>query len=197
MTKSERTKKFIIEKVAPIFNKKGVYGTSLYDITEATGLTKGAIYGNFQDKDALALACYEHNLKFFQKGLFKALASTGNAWTKLDKLFLFYEESFPQVYKSGGCALMNSSIEADDGYPLLQERVKQTFLNWRTELEGVILEGQTTGEFNGEVHASEMASLIIAGIEGTILISKGMQDMTSFTSLLNHLKTIIEKELKQ
>lgn len=46
--KSERTRQFIIEKVAPIFNRKGYAGTSLSDLTEATGLTKGAIYGNFK-----------------------------------------------------------------------------------------------------------------------------------------------------
>ncbi|NVK83329.1 MAG: TetR/AcrR family transcriptional regulator [Cytophagia bacterium] len=196
MTKAERTKQFIIEKVAPIFNKKGAYGTSLNDITEATGLTKGAIYGNFQDKDTLALACFEHNLKFFQKGLYKSLVSTGNAWIKLEKLFGFYEDGFQQVYLNGGCALMNSTVEADDGYPLLRERVKKTFEIWRSELEGVILEGQESGEFKAEAHASDMANLIIAGIEGAILIAKGTQDMTGFNSLLNHLKTIVEKELK-
>lgn len=196
MTKAERTKQFIIEKVAPIFNKKGAYGTSLNDITEATGLTKGAIYGNFQDKDTLALACFEHNLKFFQKGLYKSLASTGNAWIKLEKLFGFYEDGFQQVYLNGGCALMNSTVEADDGYPLLRDRVKKTFEIWRSELEGVILEGQETGEFKAEAHASDMANLIIAGIEGGILIAKGTQNMSGFNSLLNHFKTIVEKELK-
>ncbi len=49
-TKSDRTKQFILEKVAPVFNKNGYFGTSMSDITEATGLTKGAIYGNFKNK---------------------------------------------------------------------------------------------------------------------------------------------------
>ena len=41
MTKAEQTKAFIIERVAPIFNTKGYQGTSLADMTKATGLTKG------------------------------------------------------------------------------------------------------------------------------------------------------------
>lgn len=196
VTKAERTKQYIIEKVAPIFNKKGAYGTSLNDITEATGLTKGAIYGNFQDKDSLALACFEHNLKFFQKGLYKSLATSGSAWTKLERLFDFYEAGFEKVYQSGGCVLMNSSVEADDGYPLLRERVKKTFEIWRNELEGVIHEGQSSGEFKGEAHASDLSNFIIAGIEGSILVSKSTQNMSGFNNMLNHLKTIVEKELK-
>ncbi|MBL7756118.1 MAG: TetR family transcriptional regulator, partial [Chitinophagaceae bacterium] len=47
--KAERTRQHIIEKAAPFFNKKGYADTSLSDITAATGLTKGAIYGNFEN----------------------------------------------------------------------------------------------------------------------------------------------------
>jgi AcrR family transcriptional regulator len=50
-TKSELTSEFIIKTVASVFNKKGYSGTSMADITNATGLTKGAIYGNFKDKN--------------------------------------------------------------------------------------------------------------------------------------------------
>ena len=50
-TKAEQTSEFIIQKVAPIFNKHGYYGTSMSDLTQATGLTKGAIYGNFKNKE--------------------------------------------------------------------------------------------------------------------------------------------------
>ena len=56
MKKSEQTKAYIIEKAAPIFNKKGYAGTSLRDMTGATRLTKGSIYGNFANKDEAALA---------------------------------------------------------------------------------------------------------------------------------------------
>ena len=47
ISKSDRTKQFIVEKTAPVFNEKGYAGTSLTDLTNATRLTKGSIYGNF------------------------------------------------------------------------------------------------------------------------------------------------------
>ena len=58
MSKAERTKNFIIEKTAPLFNMKGYSGTSMSDITAATGLTKGSIYGNFENKDEVAIAAF-------------------------------------------------------------------------------------------------------------------------------------------
>ena len=47
LTKAEQTTQFIIEKVAPLFNQKGYAATSMSDITRVTGLTKGAIYGDY------------------------------------------------------------------------------------------------------------------------------------------------------
>ncbi|NGM90654.1 helix-turn-helix transcriptional regulator, partial [Parapusillimonas sp. SGNA-6] len=61
MSKSENTKQFIVEKTAPVFNTKGYAGTSMNDIMSATGLSKGCIYGNFENKDEVALAAFDYN----------------------------------------------------------------------------------------------------------------------------------------
>ena len=50
MTKSEKTRRFIIEQSAAIFNKKGIAGTSISDLMESTKLAKGGIYGNFDER---------------------------------------------------------------------------------------------------------------------------------------------------
>ena len=55
MSKSLKTKQFILETVAPLFNKNGYHGTSLSTITEATGLTKGALYGILKTRGISAL----------------------------------------------------------------------------------------------------------------------------------------------
>ena len=48
MKKSDKTRQFIIDKAADLFNTQGYSGTSMADIMEVTGLSKGAIYGNFK-----------------------------------------------------------------------------------------------------------------------------------------------------
>ena len=62
MTKSERTRQFIIERSAALFNRKGYAGTSLNDIIEVTGLSKGGIYGNFKKgKEEIAVAAFRRD----------------------------------------------------------------------------------------------------------------------------------------
>lgn len=195
MKKSERTKAFIIEKVAPIFNKKGVYGTSLSDMTEATGLTKGAIYGNFASKDALAMACFEHNLRFLQKGLYKSIAINGNAIDKLGALVTFYQQHYADVAENGGCPLMNSAIETDDAHPLLKDKVQTTFSLWRKEIMSIVVESQRKMEVNAMVDPSSFSNTFIAMLEGGILVAKTMESPEHFNEVTSSLKTFIQSNL--
>ena len=54
--KAERTKQFIIEQATPIFNSKGIAGTTIDDILAVTKMAKGGIYGNFENKEGISIA---------------------------------------------------------------------------------------------------------------------------------------------
>ena len=58
VSKAERTRNLIVAKSAPIFNQLGYGDTSLSTICNSTGLSKGSVYGNFKDKNELALEAF-------------------------------------------------------------------------------------------------------------------------------------------
>ena len=195
MNKAARTRQFIIEQVAPVFNKQGYAGTALSDIEVATGLTKGAIYGNFGNKDALALACFEHNVKPLQRGLIRALASPGTSIDKLQASLRFYRDHYEEVASRGGCPLMNTSTEADDTLPFLKVRVKQSIESWQHELSNLINEAKKEGLVDYQVDAHKFAISFIALIEGGILLAKAMDDASYFYQAVDRLDELIEEEL--
>src|SRR5471030_203647 len=118
MSKAEQTKAFIIEKVAPIFNMKGYAGTSLTDMTEATGLSKGSIYGNFANKDEVALAAFDHNLKTVQGTIKKEMNKLDTIKEKLLVYVHVYNDYVKHSFPVGGCPILNTAIEADDTHPV-------------------------------------------------------------------------------
>ena len=73
----QHTKQLIIEKALPIFNQKGYNATSISDITSATGITKGAIYGNFKNKDDVALAAFDHGVNIVLKQITERVTIQG------------------------------------------------------------------------------------------------------------------------
>src|SRR5690606_25397542 len=111
-TKAERTTSYIVETVAPIFNKLGYVGTSMSDLTQATGLTKGALYGNFENKEALALAAFERNSKLLLAEIDEKLNSEGTSLQKLFVLTNFYRNYDDFTKDLGGCPVLNVGVDA-------------------------------------------------------------------------------------
>ncbi|KAA2221307.1 TetR/AcrR family transcriptional regulator [Chryseobacterium sediminis] len=196
MSKAEKTKQHIIEKTATLFNTKGYISTSLSDITQTTGLTKGSIYGNFENKDEVAIEVYKYNAGLLGKTLSR---SFGDEFpTSLDKLHAFvdfYRKNWKFVFSNGGCPIMNAATEADDSFPALKNQVKKSFEQWMTKISTAILEGQKKGEINTKVNAEQFASLFIMLIEGGILLSKTMGDQSFLNHALDKITYMIDHEL--
>jgi len=83
MTKAERTRQFIIEQAAPIFNKKGIAGTAISDIMEATKLAKGGVYGNFESKDEICLEAFSYLTKSLSTAINQSMEGKASAKEKL------------------------------------------------------------------------------------------------------------------
>ena len=186
MSKAEKTKQYIIEKTAPVFNKKGYAGTSLNDIIDQTGLTKGSIYGNFENKDEVALAAFEHNVNKVS-ALFKEEIQKQN--TIKEKLLVYpllYEKFLKYPFPEGGCPILNTAIEADDTHPLLRAKALSAFSNWKNAIIRLIEKGKEKKEIKKNVNAEETAIAIIALIEGGIMLTK-------LTGKTSYIKTTTQK----
>ncbi|PQA96416.1 transcriptional regulator, TetR family [Chryseobacterium piscicola] len=198
MSKADKTRQFIIEKTATLFNTKGYLSTSLSDITEATGLTKGSVYGNFANRDEVAIEVYKYNSGIQKNHLLK---SFGNEYPTIsDKLCAFvsfYRKNWRFVFESGGCPLMNAATESDDTFPELKERVQLSFMDWSKTISEIIKCGQDNKEFNQEIIPDDYASLFIILIEGGILLSKTTGEEKHLNLALDRIFILINKEIKQ
>ncbi|WP_419869142.1 TetR/AcrR family transcriptional regulator [Chryseobacterium sp. CT-SW4] len=196
MSKAEKTKQFIIEKTASLFNCKGYTSTSISDITEATGLTKGSIYGNFENKEEVALEVYKHNADLVSKNMLRSFGEEYTTSTdKLRAMVNFYRENWDIVFATGGCPLMNAATEADDTFPMLRKQVKKSFEEWARKTSAVIRQGQIKGEIKRDCNADEYSSLFIMLIEGGILLSKTTGKKEYLELVLNRILSIIDQEL--
>ena len=116
MAKGEETRQFIIEKAAPIFNTKGIAATSMSDIMEATKLSKGSMYVHFENKEVLACAAVDHNIKMLNTKIQTAISKYKTSKEQLFAYIDFFSNPLqPPVF--GGCPLLNFGTEADDTNP--------------------------------------------------------------------------------
>ena len=195
MSKAERTRQFIIEKTAPIFNSKGYSGTSLTDIIDATGLTKGAIYGNFDNKDEVALAAFEYNFGNITNYIAIRIRERESAIQKL----LVYPETHRQILKlpflKGGCPVLNTSVDADDTHPMLKEKAINALNLWRSSVERIINKGIQTKEIKKNTNATEFAAILVSLTEGAVMQAKVSGKPTELNISMDFLERMIH-ELK-
>jgi TetR/AcrR family transcriptional repressor of nem operon len=192
MSKAEQTRSFIIEKTAAIFNSKGYQGTSLSDMTTATGLTKGSIYGNFANKDEVALEVFDYNLLKIQNIIQSEMSKYQTAREKLLVYVDVYDNFLKHPFPIGGCPILNTATESDDTHPLLRKKASQAILNWKNRLVELIESGISAKEFKKSTNAETKALTIIAAIEGAVMITKLTGKINYRNAIMSSVKEIIE-----
>lgn len=189
--KSEKTRLFIIEKCAPVFNKKGVAGTTLSDLTEATGLTKGSIYGNFKDKHDVALAAFQYNADFLISYISNRISKQETYLKKLLAIPEAYRRLYKQMVAFGGCPIGNALTEADDTLPELRQLATQTIKQMTLMVTEMLEKGKQKGEFQPLIDAGKTAEIIISLIEGSTIISKATEQKSYQMNSLDMVEYLI------
>lgn len=191
IAKSERTREYIIEKAAPIFNKKGYAGTSLADLTVATGLTKGSIYGNFRNKDDVAFHSFQHNVNIIVKAYVAEMANVESCIEKLLVIPRIYRKMFKRILNMGGCPIINTLVEADDTHSELHALAMEILRQWKSGIIRVINKGKKRKEITKDTNAEKTAGLIISLIEGGGVMTKTSGDKSYIHNALDHIEFII------
>ncbi len=189
--KANRTRQFIIEKAAPVFNKKGIAGTSLSDLTQATGLTKGSIYGNFKDKDDVAVCVFQYNVDYLISYLGGAIDRAATATDKLLAIPRAYRKLYKTMIAYGGCPILNTAAEADDTHQVLRRMTVEAIETMKQTMVDLVENGKASGEFNDKSDAGKMAEVMIALIEGGSLLSKVTGKKTYMMNALEQIENLI------
>jgi AcrR family transcriptional regulator len=170
MTKGEATRQMILERAAPIFNRRGYAACSIQELMDATGLEKGGIYRHFANKEELAAEALRYALATNSKMRTEHLADIPGAIDKLRQGIANFVER-PSCIE-GGCPLMNSATDSDDGNPKLREIASEALRRWQARLVKIVIAGMRSGEIRSGVKPRSLANMIIATIEGAQMMSR-------------------------
>lgn len=196
MSKAERTRQFIIEKTATLFNSQGYAVTSLSDITELTGLTKGSIYGNFSNKDEVVTEVFKYNASKLLKEIDAAIVEKQSPYEQLLAIVNFYRTIGQKPFIVGGCPLINAATEADDNLAFLQPAVQASFRFWHKKVVDILKRGEVSQHFKLGLDAEMYSSTFIILIEGGILLSRSLKQSVQLDIALDRILKIIEDEIR-
>ena len=194
MTKAEKTRQFIIEKSALIFNTRGIAATAMSDIMSATKLSKGSLYVHFDNKDVLACAAVDHNMDIVVKKVTSALSQHTNA---RDKLFAYIDVFSDPMHSPafGGCPIMNFGLEADDTNMAIRGKANQAIEVNQQLIADLIKTGIKEGTFKPDWNYKEFATMMFAMIEGGVMIGRIAGNNNKMKIINRNLKQMISQQL--
>jgi TetR/AcrR family transcriptional repressor of nem operon len=193
--KGEQTRQEIIRKAAPIFNQKGYSGAALSDLMRATGLEKGGIYRHFESKQELAGDAFDHAWKIAMDTRFEGTEEILNTVDRLKQIVRNFRDRRTGLVP-GGCPLLNTAIDSDDGNPQLRAKARQALSSWLDRLQSVAEEGKQRGEVRSNVDSAKLATLIASTLEGSHMVSRLQRKADPLDLACRHLEAYLETEVR-
>jgi TetR/AcrR family transcriptional repressor of nem operon len=195
MGKGELTRQRIVTLAAPIFNQRGYAGTALSDLMRATGLEKGGIYRHFESKQELAEEAFDHAWRVAMDTRFEGTEDIPNAVDRLQQIVRNFRDRRSGLVP-GGCPLLNTATDSDDGNPQLRAKARRALRAWLDRMQSITDEGRKRSEVRSDVDSGELATLIVSTLEGSLILSRLQRNSDPLDHACRHLEEFLETRVR-
>ncbi|MGD9412982.1 MAG: TetR/AcrR family transcriptional regulator, partial [Desulfobacterales bacterium] len=165
--KGFQTRQKIIEKSLKLFCVKGYYNTSINDIMQATGLTKGGIYGHFASKEDLWYAVYDSALGIWRKIVFQGIQSSADPLERIQTLIENdIKTKLGKHTFEGGCFFHSMLVELSGQSDTMSGHLMQGFRQLAGLLYAWLEQAEQKGLLKENLNFHEIANYIIISLNG-------------------------------
>jgi TetR/AcrR family transcriptional repressor of nem operon len=195
--KGVQTRQKIIEKCLQLFCTKGYSNTSVNDILQATGLTKGGLYGHFAGKEDLWYAVYDAALSIWRKVVFQGIQSNAGPLKRIEILVENdLKKKLGENVFGGGCFFHRMLVELSGQSNAMSNHLMQGF-NHLAELICVWLkEADQQGQLKENLDFTEIANFIVGALNGAAALHASSRNPAILDQTLSQLRFYI-RQLKK
>lgn len=175
--------------------------TSIQNILDATGASKGGLYNHFKSKEELFIAVLEQSRTIWRE---KNLVGIDQIESPMEKLIRFLEnyrdnymvdrENFP-----GGCIFVNLSVELDDQLPHLARELEKGFLGLKRLINRYLEKAKRDGELKegiNSIYINEATEIITSAAIGAAVMyaqNKSASHLTcTMNAMINYVKSLLK-----
>jgi AcrR family transcriptional regulator len=186
----------IIHESLKLFSLKGFLSTSVTDILDAAGTSKGGFYNHFASKEDLFHQVLDEARKIWRE---KTLSTLDTIESPVGKIIKFLENYRDRYLKDaedfpGGCIFVTFSVELDDQRPHLAQEVNTGFVGLKRMLKRLLDQGQALGELREDVSTDAITEMLLAGMVGASVIygvDKSSESLDrSINTLIDYLEAL-------
>lgn len=180
MPKKTDTRERVLRTAATLFRTQGYHATGLNQVLAEGGAPKGSLYFHFPGgKEQLAVESLQLSAEEFQA----ELRAAGSLQAALELLAQRVEASDFRE----GCPIATVALDVVNENDQIRQACAEAYAGW-TRLIAEFLTRQGVSE------PDELATVILAAVEGALLLSRTRRDLTPLRQVAAHIQTLLPKE---
>jgi AcrR family transcriptional regulator len=194
--KGVQTRQKIVSKSLQLFSVKGYYHTSVNDILDATGLTKGGLYGHFASKEDIWYAAYDAAVDIWKNIVFRGIRNSTDPLRRVEKFiendmnYYLGEDTF-----AGGCFFLNMVVELSGQSVAMSKKILAGFVRLSQLLQSWLEQAEENGLLKEGLDLKEISNFIIISLNGAAALYISNRDPSVLKQTVRQLRFYI-KQLK-
>lgn len=194
VAKGTRTRQNIIEKTLQLFCIKGYYNTSINDILQATGLTKGGLYGHFSSKEEIWYAVYDEALATWRQVIFEGIQSNSSPLERIETLIRNdIKNKLGNDIFEGGCFFHSMLVELSGQSDKMSRHILAGFMQLAGLLCAWLEQADQQKMLKQGLNFKEIASYIIISLNGAAALYASSRDPAVLDHTFNQLRFYIRQ----
>lgn len=151
-----------------LFSLKGYLSTSITDVLDAAGTSKGGFYNHFSSKEDLFLAVLTEAQRIWREKVLFGIKELDSPLEVTETILCNYRDRYLKDVDTfpGGCIFITLSVELDDQIPHLSAEVNKGFAGFKELLKRLLRQSQAAGELTPALDIEPATELLFAGMVG-------------------------------
>ena len=190
--KGAATRAFLLQTAAEVFAERGYAETTMAQLIERSGLTKGAFYFHFSSKEQLALAVIEEKQRQWIDSVVQAINAETRAFDRLRAVAL----ALVKVHRDPSAFSVSRLTRDLARVTGVSSVVRDHMCTWVGLVAGLIRQAQAEGDLPKTVDADDLAAVLVATTDGLkdlgALIDSPSRARRAYERRMNTLVTLVD-----
>lgn len=185
-----QTRKRMVRGAAQLLRERGYTGTGFREVIELTGAPRGSIYHHFPGGKAELAGEAVDYVGGLARLVIESSLADGDPIGALRAFVDLWRADFERSGYRAGCPIVAVAVENHDEAPELLDAADRAFAQWESAFAGAL---RRAGLARGR--AARLASLVVAAVEGAIVVSRARRDPQPLLDVARELEATLREAL--